>query len=235
MSRLDSRPGLGRTAWTVFVTVYSLVFFQNLLHDALGDAGLIQRVFSALFVVWLGIEYYFGSPFFQSGLLAHSPLLRGLFACFVYPYIGYAGGDFVWWHWTQMPLPRALSGTVGLLVFAAGTGIRLLTLLEVIRMQRGRSAAGSRQTRDEVLPGGSTVRLRFQRMCRHPRYLATLVQLLGIAFVFRSWGALVLVIVIGFPLVLAQARYEDAVLRNLLGADFETHWQRVPLLLPRRR
>lgn len=236
MTGLNSQPRLGRVIWTVLVSVYSLIFFCNLFRDALGDSGLIQCIFSAVFVVWLGIEYYFGSPFFQSGLFGHSTLWRGLFACFVYPYIGYAAADFIWWHWTQVPVPRVISGSMGLFVFVTGTGLRLFTLFETIRiLQPGQPVPDSSQITRPVISGKRLVRLRLQQLCRHPRYLATLIQLLGIALVFRSWGALVLSLLIGFPLILIQARYEDALLRERLGADFEAYRQRIPLLLPRRR
>ncbi|MEO0073962.1 MAG: methyltransferase [candidate division WOR-3 bacterium] len=236
MSVLKTKPSFGRFVWTVLVTLYSLIFFQNLLQDTLGDIGLIQRVFSALFVMWFGIEYYFGSPFFQSGLIAHSAFWRGLFASFVYPYIGYAGGDFIWWHLTQMPVPGFVSGVTGLIVFAIGTGIRLYTLLAAIRMLRSNPMGrdGSQQKETSVLCK-RVVRLSPQQWCRHPRYLATLIQLVGIALVFRSWGGLVLVLAVGIPLVFLQARYEDSVLRNLLGADFEAYRKKVPFLLPRWR
>lgn len=237
MSGLSRRPTAGRIIWTVVVAIYFLFFFWNLLHDALRQDTTLPVVFSFVLVLWLAVEYYFGSPFFQSGVWEHSALWRGVFAFFVYPFYGYCAADFIWWHRTQLPLPAVITGSLGLLVFAAGTWLRLATLFALVRIVQYRPVRQEKkQTVYElVVPERGFLGQRLQRLCRHPRYLGTLVQLVGAALFFRSWGGLVLAVGFGLPLVLLQARYEDSRLRTALRAEAENYFPAVPLLFPRFR
>jgi protein-S-isoprenylcysteine O-methyltransferase Ste14 len=86
-----------------------------------------------------------------------------------------------------------------------------------------------------LLPEKRFVALRFQKLARHPRYFATFIQLVGAALVFRSWGGLLLAVVLGLPLLLVQARYEDAHLRDLLKNELKTYTETVPAFWPRFR
>ena len=112
MSSFIRRFKTGRFVWTVLVTLYFFVFFTNFFRDAIPDRMTLPVLFAYIFVLWLSFEYYFGSPFFQSGVVEHSALWRGIFAFFVYPFLAYLGADFIWWHWTQMPVPVAVMTTV---------------------------------------------------------------------------------------------------------------------------
>jgi len=219
---------LGRGIWTVAVTAYFLIFFRNFFADALPGAALLPLVFSYLLVSWLAVEYYFGSPFFQSGAVESSAVWRGVFAFFVYPFLGYVAADAIWWHVTQIPVHPAVAWSLGVLLFAAGVYIRLDTLLGLVALTRA----------DRLRSGGTRLgrrfaALRFQQVCRHPRYLATLLQLVGAALVFRSWGGLALVGVLGLPLILLQVRYEDRRLKLVLKSDYQGYAAAVPLLWPR--
>lgn len=228
MSELAVRFRLGRLVWTLLVTAYFLFFFSNFLADAIPAQPLLPTVFAYLLVLWLSVEYYLGSPFFQSGLVEHSALLRGVFAFFVYPLLGYVAADFIWWRWTQIPAPWWAAGVPGLVVFGAGTYLRLATLFDLVRLGTPEAQADKRAATEKRL-----VAFRPQRLCRHPRYLATLVQLVGAALAFSSWGGLVLVGAVGLPLILLQARYEDRGLRKLLRQDSARYFKEVPFFWPR--
>jgi protein-S-isoprenylcysteine O-methyltransferase Ste14 len=234
MSSFIPRPRYTRLLWTVLVTFYFLVFFVNFFRNAAPATGLLPTALAVALVGWLALEYYFGSPFFQSGLGEPHALLRGAFAFFVYPYFGYLAADYIWWNRTQLPVPAAMSGPVGLALFGIGVYLRLVTLLGYLRAlqpagvtaSRGRGQAGP-QTFERRL-----VALREQRISRHPRYLATFIQLVGAALVFRSWGGLVLVAGIGLPLILLQARSEDRYLSSTLKSEFADYAGSVPFFWP---
>lgn len=217
----------GRFIWTVLVTLYFLIFFTNFFHDAAPGRSIIQLIFAYLFILWLGVEYYYGSPFFQSGVVEPNGLGRALFAFFVYPLFVYLGGDYIWWHWTQIPLPPAIFGVIGLLIFGLGVYLRLVTLFSLL---------GIIQTKPDStelrIPVKKFLNLKWQKRCRHPRYLGTLIQLLGAALIFNSWGGLILVLIFGLPLIWLQVRYEERVLSQKMKEEFEQYRQAVPILIP---
>ncbi|MEO0070765.1 MAG: hypothetical protein ABIK39_01580 [candidate division WOR-3 bacterium] len=229
MNSLVFRFKSGRFIWTVLVTAYFLIFFTNFFSDTIPDRLVIPLIFSYSFVLWLAVEYYFGSPFFQSGIVEPSPIWRAFFAFFVYPYLGYLGADFIWWHWTQLPVPNYISGILGLLIFGFGVYLRLATLFSFLRIIQIKPGS------DQVLiPAKKFFNLKWQRFCRQPRYLATLIQLIGAAFAFNSYGGLILTLIIGFPSILIQARYEEGLLKLQLKADYEEYSHSVPLLIPKK-
>lgn len=220
----------GRLIWTVLVTFYFLVFFRNFMVDAARPGGmLLPLVFAYVFVLWLAVEYFVGSPFFQSGVAEASPFWRGVFAFFVYPFLGYVAGDYFWWGWTQIPIPSVITWILGIGLFGLGVYLRLASLFAVVRLGNG---AGGKAGQGRF-PEKRFVQLRLQQLCRHPRYLATMMQLVGAALVFRSWGGLVLAIAVGLPLVWVQVRHEDRGLRQVLKKEYKEYADRVPLLWPR--
>lgn len=224
MSSVAMKLKPGRFIWTVLVTFYFLVFFRNFFSDAAPGRLLLQLLFAYAFVLWLAVEYYFGSPFFQSGVVEHSSFWRGVFAFFVYPYLGCVAADYIWWNRTQIPVAPVLWWVLGMAAFGVGTYIRLKTLFVLQQLtEPGRGRFSERRF----------LELPFQNTCRHPRYLATLLQIVGAAFAFCSWGGLVLVLVLGLPLVLVQAWHEDRALRRTLKAEYQSYSEKTPLLLPR--
>jgi len=234
MSGLITHFRAGRFIWTGLVTFYFLVFFRNFFADALPGQTALPLVFAFVFVLWLAVEYYFGSPFFQSGVVEHSAFWRGAFAFFVYPYLGYVAADFIWWHWTQIPVPAAVTGVLGLAVFGLGTFIRLDTLFGILGIAQVKRAPGGRQVAERVfVPERKLVGIRLQKLSRHPRYLGTFVQLVGAALTFRSWGGLVLALAVGLPFIWVQVRYEDGRLRAMLKGDLQDYMAAVPLFWPR--
>ncbi|MBN2464708.1 hypothetical protein JXD38_03670 [candidate division WOR-3 bacterium] len=235
MSSYIKRFRIGRFVWTVLVGFYFLVFFTNFFRNAIPGRMILPALFAYVFVLWLSVEYYFGSPFFQSGVVEHSALWRGVCAFFVYPFLAYLGADFIWWHWTQMPVPPVVTGLLGLAVFGLGTYLRLGTLFDLLRIAQVRPPARGSKEETVVLPEKRFVGLRFQKLARHPRYFATLIQLIGAALAFRSWGGLVLAVAVGLPLLLVQAKYEDVHLRDLLKSELGTYTDTVPAFWPRFR
>jgi len=235
MSSFVKRFKVGRFIWTVLVTLYFFVFFTNFFRDAIPDRMTLPVLFAYLFVLWLSLEYYFGSPFFQSGVVEHSAFWRGIFAFFVYPFLAYVAADFIWWRWTQIPVPVAVTGFLGLAVFGIGTCLRIGTLFGLLGIAQVKPPARGSKEETLLLPEKRFVAFRLQRLARHPRYLATFIQLVGAALVFRSWGGLLLAVVLGLPLLLVQARYEDARLRDLLKNELKTYTETVPAFWPRFR
>ncbi len=230
MSSLVFKFKTGRFVWTFLITIYFLIFFTNFLTDALPERSLIPLILACSFVIWLAVEYYFGSPFFQSGVVQPSPLWRGVFAFFVYPYFGYLGADFIWLGWTQIPINHLIPGIFGLLLFWLGVYLRLSTLFSFLKIIQIKSGSG-----EPLAPIKRLLKLKTQKICRHPRYLGTLIQLIGAAFAFSSWGGLVLTLILGLPLILLQLRYEENQLCQLAGQEWDSYRQSVPLLFPRCR
>jgi hypothetical protein len=226
MSAFIRRFKLSRFAWTVLVTVYCLTFFTNFFRDSIPAQMVIPTLFAYLFVLWLSLEYYFGSPFFQSGVAEHSAFWRGIFAFFAYPLLGYVAADFIWWHWTQIPLPALATGVLGLAVFGFGTFVRLDTLFGLLRIAQVRNAPKGAKEDFITIPEKRFVGLRFQRLTR---------QLIGASLAFRSWGGLVLVLAVGLPLIMVQARYEDQRLKHLLKSELDKYVETVPAFWPRLR
>lgn len=230
MSNYGNRVRLGRLVWTVLVVFYFIVFFSNFLADGLPVGRLLPNIFAVLFVLWLGIEYYFGAPFFQSGIGEHSAFWRGVFAFFVYPFIGFCAADLIWWRWTQLPLAPVVAGVIGLVTFGVGTLARLDVLFGLLRIMQVKVQGKEERV---TVPEKKLVGLRLLRVSRHPRDLGTLVQLLGVALVFNSWGGLVLALGLGLPLILLQVRHDDARLRELLKGEAAEYFAGTPLLFPR--
>lgn len=208
----------GRLLWTIFVTLYFVNFFKTMFHDALDGRALLPTVFAIVFTLWMAVEYYYESPFFQSGVVEPSQLWKGLFALFYYPFLGYCVADNVWTHWTQMGPLSPWVNILGIAVFLLGAGLRFDTLATLLR------------TSDKKL-----VRAGLFRFTRHPRDLATLLQILAVPLVFSSWSGLLLALAIGLPLLLVEMNYEEARLLARFPDDFLNYRKAVPVLLPRLR
>lgn len=228
----------GRFIWTVLAAVYFVIFSFNFFRDAAPARVTIPVLFAAVFVLWMSVEYYFGSPFFQSGAVEPSSLWRGVFAFFVYPLLGYVVADFAWWHRTQTPAPSVVVGLVGLIVFGAGVCLRLTTLFDLLRVAQVRQSApvkGKAPVEHVMIPERKFTGLRLQRLSRHPRYLATLLQIVGMTLAFNSWGGLFLALAVGLPLVLVQAGHEDRRLRDTLKGEYAAYAASVPFFWPAMR
>ncbi len=226
MNRFVLKFKSGRFIWTILTTGYFLVFFTNLLRDAIPEQMTLPLIFAYIFILWLGLEYYFGSPFFQSGVVEPNPLWRAIFAFFFYPYLGYLGGDYIWWRWTQIPISAFITGIAGLLIFGLGVYLRLATLFALLGIVQIKPGIGV------TVPVKGFLGLRWQRLCRHPRYFAVLMIILGSALVFNSYGGLILALVLGLPLIYLQVRYEERLLKETMKPDYERYAETVPILIP---
>ncbi|MEO0080363.1 MAG: methyltransferase [candidate division WOR-3 bacterium] len=233
---------VGRLLWTFLVGFYFMVFFYNFFNFAYARTNSTETnpqatlpiLFAIIFVGWLMVEYYYGFPFFQSGIVEASAFWRGVFAFFVYPYFGFLAADFLWWRVSQIPVPIALTGVLGLALFGLGVYLRLNILFSVLNIAEWKPGDGRRKE-ECLIPEKRFVALRLQRICRHPRYLGTFIQLIGAALVFRSWGGLVLALVLGLPLIWVQVRHEDKKLRPVLKNEFNRYGTDVPMFWPRFR
>jgi protein-S-isoprenylcysteine O-methyltransferase Ste14 len=208
----------GRLLWTLFVTLYFVNFFHTLFSDALGPRALLPIIFATAFTLWMAVEYYFESPFFQSGVVEPSQLWKGLFALFYYPFVGYCVADNVWTHWTPMGALSPWVNILGITVFLLGAGLRFNALATLLR------------TSEKKL-----VRAGLFRFTRHPRYLGTLLQMLAVPLVFSSWSGLLLALAIGVPLMLVEIRHEESRLLARFPDDFPAYQQATPALFPRFR
>lgn len=205
-----------RLVWTVFVTYYFINFSRNFFDDAIPEKAMIPTTLFFIITVWLAFEYYFGSPFFQSGMVEASSVWRAFFAVFFYPFLAFCIADYVWLHWSQMNFLYPVVNIIGILIFLVGVLIRLYTLFIVLR-----------------LPPKKFVPKGIYKISRHPRYLGTLIQLFGIALVLSSYLGLVLAIVIGIPLIIVEIRYEEKVLVDHFKTDYINYSKKVPVLIPK--
>lgn len=213
--RLVKNFRFGRLIWTLFVTYYFINFSRNFFEDAIPEKAIIPSVFFFIFVSWLAFEYYFGSPFFQSGLVEMSPLWRGFFALFFYPFFAFCVADFIWLHWGQLNLYPAIN-LIGILIFLLGVLLRIYSLFILLSLPE-----------KKFIPKG------IFKACRQPRYLGTMIQLIGIASVFSSYLGIILTIFIGFSLILIEVRYEDKVLAEQFKTEYINYAKNVPVLIPK--
>jgi protein-S-isoprenylcysteine O-methyltransferase Ste14 len=186
----------------------------------------------------MSVEYYLGSPFFQSGVSRPAAHWRIAFAFFVYPYLGYVVADFLWYGCPPPSVVAVIAVILGTVAFVVGTWIRLEMLVGLVRVAQYQSAASvgrAKGLESGRVPFRRLTGLRLQRLCRQPRYLGTLMQLAGAALFFGSWTGLIALAAIGLPLILLQARSEDLRLSAGLGDEWTGYRESVPLLLPRLR
>ena len=207
-----------RFLWTIFGTYYFFNFIHNFFEDATPEKALIPTMLFFVVTIWLAFEYYFGSPFFQSGMVEMLQIWRGFFAFFFYPFVGFCVADYAWLHWGQLGFLYPVINIVGLLLFILGVLIRLYSLFIVLRLPE-----------TKFIPKG------IFKVCRQPRYLATILQLFGIALALSSYIGLVLVIVIGLPLILAEVRYEEKTLAERFKTDYINYAKSIPVLIPKFR
>lgn len=138
------------------------------------------------------------------------------------------GADFIWWHWTQFPLPYYIFGIIGLLTFGFGIYLRLATLFSFLGILPAKPDSDH-----FLIPTKRFLNLKWQRLCRQPSYLGTFIQLLGAGLAFNSYGGLLLTLFFGLPLILIQAQYEERILKLNMKSEYEQYSNSVPLLIPK--
>ncbi|MCX7785465.1 MAG: hypothetical protein N2201_04470 [candidate division WOR-3 bacterium] len=207
---------LGRFLWTVFVSWYFINFSRNFFNSLVPTKSQIPIVFFIVLVLWMAVEYYFGSPFFQSGIVEISSKDRTIFSLFFYSTTIYSIADYSSLNWTQLNILYPYINILGLILFMVGVLLRYWTLLILIRT-----------------PIQKLIRKRVFQICRHPRYLATLTQIIAISLIFSTYLGLVLTIIIGLPIIYNQIKSEEILLSKLYKTEYDEYKQKIPMLIPK--
>lgn len=207
-----------RLAWTVFAVFYAFNFFKNLFTDALPDNRIIPITFFTITILWIAVEFYFEMPFFQSGLVSERSGWRVLFALFFYPFLAFSVSDFTWLGWTQIRFLAPMINYLGIVLFLLGCLFRLYGLWVI-----------------KTKPVRRLWRNRPFSYSRHPRYLATLIQLFSIPLVFSSYSGIAIALVIGLPIILKEVEVEDRRLAEFHRPEYENYKNTIPLLFPVRK
>lgn len=203
---------LGRFLWTVFVVFYLINFTQNMFRDVAPGEAAIPIAYFVMWLVWLGVEFYFSALFYQSNLVEKfNPWLKAGFAVYFYGLQGLAGWDA--FGGTQLRFAYPLFNIIGLVVFAAGIIIRLWSLIAYVRVKDKR----------EVLKTSPW------RWSRHPRYVGMLLIMFACPLVFFAPWAMLLTVVVGFPLWYLEIRFEERKLKKDWGKVYEDYCKRTPL------
>lgn len=71
------------------------------------------------------------------------------------------------------------------------------------------------------------------RFVRHPIYVASCLEAVGLPWMLGAWFALALALLVFVPLEVARARYEERFLRRVFGAAYDRFTDEVPGFLPR--
>ena len=117
---------------------------------------------------------------------------------------------------------RAAAGAA---VYAASLGLRYWAF-----------AALGRQFRIDVSDLGrerQLIRTGPYRFVRHPIYVASCLEAVGLPWLLGAWYALALALFVFLPLEVARARYEERFLRRVFGAAYDRFADEVPGFLPR--
>lgn len=208
----------GRLLWTIFAIFYGITFSKNFLNDAIEENASIYILFAVILIIWMGIEFYFGFPFFQSGILKEeNGFLKTLFAFFFYPFLGFCIADRIGASWSQIRFIAPLFKSLGLLIFLLGTFLRLYSLYYIINSKSYRAIL-------KTPP---------YKLCRHPRYLGTLLQVIGIPLIFSSYLGIILGIGIGLPIILKEIQWEERVLSRIYKGKYRVYKEKIPMLFPR--
>jgi len=186
----------GKLLWCLFLFIYFFFFFKNLFLSSLSQNQWLPIIFFIILSYWMIIEYYFSSPFFQSGIYEYHKVLRIFYSLYFYPFLIFNAVDYCYKNFSQINFLKPTINILGLLIFFAGTVLRLITLFLALN--------SSLNNLPQKL---------FYKKIRQPRYLATLIQLIGIAFTFSSFIGL-LFLPIGILIIIAEAKYEDKFLKK---------------------
>jgi protein-S-isoprenylcysteine O-methyltransferase Ste14 len=189
----------GRLIWTLLLCWYFINFANNFLNSLNAEKAQIPFVFFNLLIIWMGIEYYFGSPYFQSGTVILPGILKILFAIFFYSVTVYSIADYVTLNMTQLKALYPYVNIIGLVLFALGIIIRIWTLFELIFFFNNSHTAN-------IFRYFNMGNL---KIARHPRYLGTLLQTIAIPMLFSSYLGFILTVLIGPYLICLEIETEE--------------------------
>jgi len=206
----------GRLIWTLIVTWYFINFGRNFFNSIAPERSQIPFLFFFILVLWMAVEYYFGSPFFQSGIVPPPTNERTFFSIFFYAYTIYCIADYSSLNWTQLRFLEPYLNIIGLIIFTISVLLRYFTLFELLRLPT------------QKLPKSGI----FQT-CRHPRYLATIFQIISIPLVFTSYLGLVLALVIGLYIIYKEMKAEEKILTKNFKDEYTQYQKNVPFIIPK--
>lgn len=206
----------GRFIWTVFVAWYFINFSRNFFSSLVPDQAKLPIIFFLILVLWMSIEYYFGSPFYQTGIVAIPVLERIFFSIFFYANAIYCIADYSRLHWTQLTFLYPYLNIIGLVLFTIGVLLRYYTLFELLK-----------------LPTTKFPRSGLFNVCRHPRYLATIIQVIAIPMVFNSFLGLIIGLTIGLFLIYREMRAEEKILTEIFKEEYQQYQNNVPFIIPK--
>lgn len=115
----------------------------------------------------------------------------------------------------------------GVAVLTLGAGMLFWCVVDFARIGRGTLAP--------VDPPTVLVRRGLYRVVRNPMYVAVVTILAGEALVFGSWTIAAWAASLAVAFHLRVRRYEEPVLRQTFGAEFDEYCRAVPRWLPRLR
>jgi protein-S-isoprenylcysteine O-methyltransferase Ste14 len=164
----------------------------------------------------MALEYYFGSPAFQSGIISFSSASRNIFALFFYANAIFCIADFSRLNFTQLNFLYPYLNIIGIIIFTFGVLLRYFTLIELLR-----------------LPANKLPKSGIFQTCRHPRYLATIIQTISIPMIFSSYLGLILSLTLGLFLIYKVTQSEERTLIKQYKEDYINYQQHVPFIIPK--
>lgn len=209
----NKRVRWGRLLWTGFVLFYAFHFFKNFFSDAIPGKAVIPIAFFYILTLWLGIEFYFGQPFFQSGMpgIGNNPY-RARFAAFFYPTLIYCVVDFSQ-GWTQLKALSPVINWFGIGLFLLGVVLRLWALYPIV-------------ARPDRPPFGYGP----YRHTRAPRYIATWIQAVALGLSFSSYLGLMISLAFGSLIIRKEIYWEEERLAGVYGKEWVRYRTQVPIL-----
>ncbi|MEO0082798.1 MAG: methyltransferase [candidate division WOR-3 bacterium] len=206
---------LGRFLWTLFVVWYFINFSHNFFNSLNPLKASIPFLFFIILVCWMGIEYYFNSPFWQSGIIVPPKLEQTLLAIFLYGSAIYSIADYSALNLTQLDFLNPYINILGIAIFLVGVLLRIYTLLELLKN-----------------PHQHFFKITIFQTCRHPRHLGTILQVIAIPLIFSSYLGLVIIFVCLYLIYRIMSNEEKANEKNFKD-EYLNYRQAVPFIIPK--
>ncbi len=125
-----------------------------------------------------------------------------------------------------IPASRLVSFPVEILAVPIGIASVWLTLASIRTLGKQWSLKAVLVTEHQLITNGPYARV------RHPLYTGMLGLMLATSIANATWWGALLAMAFGIAGTLVRIRYEEALLREAFGAEFEIYQRRVPALWP---
>ena len=135
----------------------------------------------------------------------------------------YALMDFIEYHYTRMGNFEPWVIYLGFLIFILNTFLRYNAITTLGKYYNPRVA---------IYEEHSLVTNGIYKKIRHPMYLSALLNVLAIALIFSSWGALVIMLFAVLPAVIYRINIEEEVLLTHLGSDYRQYLDNSKKMIP---